>query len=389
MLILLHFSNQIVGRIMRSYLTFKSGKFYFSEEYDHKLLVLLERVIVLNETIADLPILPEMASQLEPDIMYSSISSTAAIEGNPITEEGVKRIAEGEDIEEYTKKDKQEISNLIKAYGLLNKAEVSEKPIILSENLIRDLHKIVTHRVPHENNIPGNYRNGIVHVGDIAHGGVYTPPKILSDIKNLIKGYINWINSDEIKILSPFIRAALAHYYFCIIHPFWDGNGRTARLLEAIILQAANIRYVPKELSNFYYRNIDEYYHAFSKTIKLKKDFTPFLSFFLKASDRSLTNIKEDIIYLIRKFTLKDYYVYLKNNKVLRKRQLDLLTLLLDYPSYIEFNMKDLFTLSPLSMLYSKVSDQTARRDIAKLADARLIVKNENEKYNLNLRVLG
>ena len=122
---------------MKEFLTFKSGKFYFSDKYDEaKINNLLVRAIVLNETVVDLPILPELSSRLEPDIMYSSISGTAMIEGNPITEEGVKRIAEGEDIQEYTKKDKQEISNLIKAYGLLNKAEVSEKPIILSENLI-------------------------------------------------------------------------------------------------------------------------------------------------------------------------------------------------------------------------------------------------------------
>ena len=58
---------------------------------------------------------------------------------------------------------------------------------------------------------------------------------------------------------------------FCIIHPFWDGNGRTGRLIEAIILQASNIKYVPRELSNYYYRNVDEYYNSFSKSIRIKK----------------------------------------------------------------------------------------------------------------------
>ncbi|RZB38487.1 MAG: hypothetical protein SRB2_00235 [Desulfobacteraceae bacterium Eth-SRB2] len=375
---------------MKSVMTFKSGKFYFSEIFDSpKINDLLIRAIVLNETIVDLPILPKMSSQLEPEIMYSSISGTAAIEGNPITEEDVKRIAEGQDIEEYTKKDKQEIINLIKAYSLLSDIDSTENPYMLTEELICELHKIITDQVPDEHNIPGQYRNGIVYVGNKAHGGIYTPPKILEDIKNLMKEFISWINSDEIININPFIRAPIAHYHFCTIHPFWDGNGRTARLLEAIILQAANIKYMPKELSNFYYRNVDDYYIAFSKTIKLKKDITPFVDYFLNAAVSSLNKIKESIVYFIRIFTLRDYYTYQNQHRHITKRQFDLVSLLLDYPANFTFNIKDLSSTRPFSFLYNRVSTQTARRDLAKLSNMRLIVLDDKGKYYLNLRVLG
>ena len=76
--------------------------------------------------------------------------------------------------------------------------------------------------------------------------------------------YIEWLNSDEILQLNPFIRAALAHYHFSLIHPFWDGNGRTARLIETAILEGANIKYVPKMLANIYYKNVDEYYISYN-----------------------------------------------------------------------------------------------------------------------------
>ena len=83
----------------RDFLTVKPGKFYFSAEYDSSQIdSLLVRATVLNETIADLPILPELASQIEPDIMYSSISGI-----EPTTE-----------------------------------------PFILTEELICELHKIIT-----------------------------------------------------------------------------------------------------------------------------------------------------------------------------------------------------------------------------------------------------
>ncbi len=373
---------------MKEFLTFKSGKFYFSDIFDSaKINKLLVRAMVLSETVVDLPILPELSSHLVPDIMYSSISGTAMIEGNPITGEDVKKIAAGEDIESYTKKDKQEIKNLIKAYDLLSNIEPSDEPFILSENIIKKLHKIITSDVPDENNVPGQYRNGIVHIGDKAHGGEYIPPKILADIKSLMAEFIVWINSDAILTLEPFLRAALAHYHFCLIHPFWDGNGRTSRLIEAILLQSSNIKYLPNELSNYYYRNVDNYYISFSKSIMLKKDVTPFLEFMLTASVESLKGIKDSIVYFIRKSALRDLYTVERQRKALTKRQFDLMSLLLD--NSIEFTLKDLAEKIPFSILYGKVTTQTARRDLKKLTDMNFLDSLEDNKYRLNIHALG
>lgn len=373
---------------MKEIMTFKSGMFIFCELYDRTQIdELLVRVSVLNETISDLPILPELASNIEPEIMYSSISGTAAIEGNPITAEDVKKIAQGEEIETYTKKDQQEIKNLIKAYTFLSEIKSSEEPFILSEKLICELHKMVTIDVPDQNNIPGKYRNGIVHIGDSTHGGVYTPPKIIEDIANLMKTFVEWINSEDALTLDPFIRAFLAHYYFCIIHPFWDGNGRTGRLIEAILLQSANIKYIPRQLSNYYYKNVDEYYDSFSKSIRLKKDNTPFLLFCLKASVESLTSIKKKIIYFIRKFSLKDFYNWQLKNKVLTYRQSELLGLLLENP--VAVTLKDLHERIPFSILYNNVTTRTARRDLKRLVALNLLVVDDHNRHSLNFRILG
>lgn len=369
-------------------MTFKSGKFYFCNFFNAaKINNLLVRAIVLNETVVDLPILPELSARLDPDIMYSSISGTAMIEGNPIIEEDVKRIAEGEDIESYTQKDKQEVRNLINAYSWLSKVKISGEPFTLTEIIIKELHTIITKDVLNENSMPGKYRNVKVFVGDKAHGGRYSPPKILEDIKNLMVEFVEWINSEEIKGLNPLIRAALAHYHFCLIHPFGDGNGRTARIIEALLLQTSNIKYVPKELSNYYYRNVDDYYNAFSKSIKLKKDVTPFLEFVLKGSVESLEGIKDSIIFFIRKFSLRDFYTHEMQQKEITRRQFDLLLLLLDKPT--PFSLKDLFEKHAYSILYSRVSTQTARRDLKKLVSKKILYITEDNKYNLNFRALG
>lgn len=373
---------------MKEFLTFKSGQFYFNEDYDSAQMDhLLIRATVLNETIVDLPILPELASQIQPDIMYSSIAGTAAIEGNPITGDDVKKIAQGQEVDIYTKKDQQEIKNLIDAYTLLSRIDPMKEPFNLTEEFICDLHKVITYDIPDKNNVPGKYRNGIVYVGDEAHGGVYTPPKIIDDIKNLMREFIKWINGDDVLHLNPFIRASLAHYYFCIIHPFWDGNGRTARLIEAIILQASNIKYVPRELSNYYYRNVDEYYNSFSKSIRTKKHATPFLKFSIEASVDSLSRIRKTIIYFIRQFSLRDFYRFEKQKKNITLRQFELLSLLLDNP--VEFTLKELIETRPFSILYSNVTTQTARRDMKKLVSNGHLIADEDNKYSLNFRILG
>jgi Fic family protein len=366
---------------MRDFLTYKSGKFYFCDVFDEpKITNLLVQAIILNETVVDLPILPELASRLEPDIKYRSISGTAMLEGNSIIDNDVKKIDEGEDLDKYTKKDKQEIKNLIEAYKWLS----SNPSQILTEEAIKELHAIITDQVHHEHNVPGQYRNGAVYVGDKSHGGIYTPPKILDDVKNLMAIFIEWINSNT---LHPYIKAALTHYHFSLIHPFWDGNGRTARLLEAVILQAANIKYVPKELSNYYYRNIDDYYAAFSKSIHLKKDVTPFLEFMLNGSITSLKSIKESIIYFIRKFAVREFYASEKKHKRITRRQFDLLLLLLD--NHVEFTLKDLQNQIPFSILYRKISINTARMDLKKLTDRGILTTVEGNKFQINFRVLG
>ena len=104
------------------------------------------------------------------------------------------------------------------------------------------------------------------------------------------------------------------------------------------------------------------------------------------ASVESLKNIKNSIIYLIRKFSLRDFYNFERNRKAITKRQFDLLSLLLD--NQINFTLKDLLEKTPFSILYNKTSTQTARRDIKKLADMKLLTTSEDNKYCLNLRVL-
>lgn len=372
--------------MIKKVMTFKAGKFVFNSKYNNEILSpLLIESEILYKTIRELPILPKLAARLEERLMIRSIYGTAALEGNPLKEDEVARILT-EDGSRAPSQAEKEIKNLKKAYDHIASLKPSQSPYLLSEDQIKEIHSIVTKDIKHPFNEPGVYRNHKVMVGNIEHGGVYTPPKIQKDIKTLMAEYVSWVNSDKVVQLAPMIRSALAHYYLGIIHPFGDGNGRTARLVEATILRKANIRYVPTMLSNYYYRHLDDYFIAFSNTLKTKnEDLTPFLEFVLKGVKESLDEIKRAVIYYIYKFTLKDYYSFMRESKKISQRQYELLALMLENNQGI--NMKDLFIKLPFSVLYAGVSERTARRDLAKLFDVGLLEFGD-ELYRINYQAL-
>jgi len=374
--------------MVKKILTFKSGQFVFSRNFSpERVDNLLVEAQVLYSTLIDLPILPELSTRIEEEVIIRSIFGTAAIEGNPLTEKKVAEIISKPEGAEKLKRAEKEIRNLKSAYDFITGLKVSEKPFKLTEDTVKNIHSIITKDVEHEYNIPGQYRNHKVKVGDEEHGGIYTPPKILEDIRTLMKEFMGWINSKELLAAPPVIRAALAHYHLGLIHPFGDGNGRTARVIEALLLRLAGIKYVPLMLSNFYYRNIDDYFWAFSNSRKNKEnEVTDFLRFVLEGFIDSLKEIKGKITFYIRLFTLRDYYSCLRTKRDITQRQHDFLIMLLDFLK--PFTLEDLSNISPFNILYRKVSERTARRDLKKLCDKGLLLV-KNGKYELHFRTLG
>ncbi|MDI6752161.1 MAG: Fic family protein [bacterium] len=364
--------KSIDKNMVKKVLTFKSGQFVFSQKFSYERLnPLLVEAKILYKTVAELPILPGLAAQIKEELIRKSIFGTAALEGNPLTEEEISQIISLPDKDRKNQAEK-EIQNLKSVYNFIKIQPFYDETYLLNEDIVKETHSLITKDIEYPHNTPGQYRNHIVKVGDVEHGGVYTPPKCFDDIKLLMKEFIEWINSDEIRALDPVLRAALAHYHLGLIHPFGDGNGRTARIVETILLQFAGIKYVPIMLSNFYYRNIEDYFWVFSKSRRNKEDdVTPFLELVLRGVIDSLDGIREKITFFIRQFTLRDYYAFLMKEKEIIKRQHDFLIMLLDY--FKPFTLSDMFNLSPFNVLYRDVSERTARRDLKKLYKKNLL----------------
>lgn len=367
----------LVAKVM----TFKSGKVAFSRKYRREAVVEdLVRFEALFHALAALPIVPGLAAQLDTDLIRRSIFGTAAIEGNPLSEEEVGEILAEPAGKTLRARAEQEIVNLGKAYRLLAAPPATGKPrepFLVTEQFIRELNRIITADIAHKEHRPGQYRNHKVEVGNADHGGKYVPPKILADIQPLMTAFVDWINSEEVMGEGALVRAALAHYHLGLIHPFGDGNGRTARLVEAMILHQAGYRYVPVLMSNFYYKSIDDYYIAFRKSETTPGfDVTSFMKCFTRVLLLSVNDIQDRIHWGIRIMALRHLYDAYMQDKTITRRQHDLLHILLLHPGKA-LTLKDLH-LDPLcSPLYRTVSEKTARRDLARLQKLRLMLERE------------
>lgn len=379
--------------IIKKVLTFKSGNFVFSAKFNDdkgsEIAKTFIDVLIAFESIKYIPILPNMASQIEEELIKKSIFSTAAIEGNSLTQEDVDKIVENKKINFSKERFVKEIQNLKTAYNNIKDINILDNKIQITQDLIKSYHKIVTNGLESETNIPGQYRNTKVIVGNQEHGGTNVPPKIFEDIKNLMEEFVLWINSNELLEIHPIFRACIAHLSLALIHPFGDGNGRTSRIIEAHILKSAGYRFVYTMLSNYYYKNIDEYFITFSKVLKNEdNDISDFVLFYLKGMLESIKAIREKIYIIITGLSLQSYLLHLKKINKITQRQYDFLSIMLDNNK--EVSEKEILEDISLKIIYNDLSSRTLKRDLEYLVGLNLLELNkDNQKYKINFFVLN
>lgn len=326
-------------------------------------------------------------------LMIKSIHGTLAIEGNPSTEKEIEKILNEEDLRKIKERKDIETYNIKQVYDYINnfKKPEPDKPLLITEELIRELHRIITDRTFENGNLPGQYRNFEVKVGDEQHGGVYRPPHILEDIKMLMKGLVEWLNSEEVMKEYPVIRAILAHYYLELIHPFGDGNGRTGRALESLILHDFGFKYGSSfALWIYYYSNYDKYFSLFSKTRKENKgEQTEFIIFALSVLNNALENVFEEIVNITDRLLFKDYLSYLAKNRKINSRQYLISEMILDKNI---MSAEELNNYPLLNTLYKKRTPRTFQRDMKALLETHQLIikimKEEKVYYQTNIKGL-
>lgn len=376
--------------------TNRSGIFIFQVGVDLSgIQPLIDKVNYGHRLFSSLPILPEIAAQLEKETLLSSIHGTDTIEGGTLSEDEILQVIESTE-EAIPEEHKLRISNLAQAYQFaeteaLKSIAAEQQAFIVSEAFILSLHQLISNDINNERYRPGEYRDNpkgkITKVGNADHGGVYKPPQAHIDIKLLMGKLVKWLNSEALINLPGLIRAPLAHYYFERIHLFQDGNGRVGRLLEKTILIASGDKYVGRGIDRYYLENIYTYFSAFNQPRKEEKNNPKtcnhyFVEFVLNGFIATIERLHYRANILIGHFLILAMLGDLLKSKQINNRQHAILYYLAGQPDPI--NLPQLKKMPWYFEIYRRYSPATESRDWNYLFNANFITKSQDGFIKLN-----
>lgn len=362
------------------WITFK----FDASNLNYKIWLLLGEAQSKCEHIKGAPLLPETKRQLYNVYLAKGALATTAIEGNTLSEKEVEERINNKLVlppsKEYLGK---EIDNVIKALNKVGSQLLREGySDLISVNDIKEYNRLILSNLPlAEEVVPGQLRN--YEVGIARYRGAP-----FEDLEYLLSRYVNWLNNEfnyppEQKAIYGILKAIVAHLYFVWIHPFGDGNGRTARLIEfQILISIGTPATAAHLLSNHYNQTRSEYYRFLDQASKTG-DLTGFLQYALQGF---VDGLKSEI-ELIQNQQLKVHWINHIHNSfkgkhhLTEERKKDLMLEL----SSVEnngFTLQEIRHLTPrIAEMYANLTDRTLSRDLEELVKAKLLEYKSNHYY--------
>ncbi|MCR4623492.1 MAG: Fic family protein [Alphaproteobacteria bacterium] len=217
-----------------------------------EILECLTKIEMIKNSFRDSKISPVLLASLKSSAKIETIHYSTKIEGNRLTRKEVEQIIFKRKVIENRIRDSSEVKSYYKAMNYIEKCLAQNLPF--SEKLIKKTHDLVE-------GVRSPYRDGQNAIYDNASGDiVYLPPET-KDVPALMNSLIDFVNND--KQTPRVIVAGLVHYQFVTIHPYYDGNGRTARLLTSFLMRKYG--YGLKDiysLEEYYANDLAGYYSA-------------------------------------------------------------------------------------------------------------------------------
>jgi len=331
------------------------------------------------QQFAGTPLQPETAERLYKVALVKGVQGTTAIEGNTLTEEQISGILRGTYAAPPSRAyQEREVRNVIDALNSIAHQLMSVHELRITHELICEYNRQVLVNTEHdENAVPGEVRRHSVGVG--RHRGAPA-----EDCDYLLRRLADWLESDTFESDDPMIafalaiaRAVCAHLYIACIHPFGDGNGRTARLLEFVLLARTGM--IPMSaahvLSNHYNLTRDQYQRELSRSSR-SNSITRFVMY---ATQGLIDGLREQA-QLVREYQMRVIwinYVHETMNEYppgpTRTRQRSLVLALPSDKTVARSALPGL--TAEVAAAYAKVGPRTLSRDLNRLADAGLIVR--------------
>jgi len=330
----------------------------------------IAKAAAAKEIIENAPLVPALEVKFRQEALVKTVHHSTHLEGNPLDLASAKEILDGRDIE-------ADIHNIQEIINLRNVLKFIEQKITSSDTKITigdllTIHHLTVYRILPAK-FAGEFRTAPAVVKDKAGRLIYTAPKP-HEVPNLVEAFLTWLNSPTAVKIHPLIRAAVAHYEIVRIHPFSDGNGRTARAVSTLVLFLSGF-----DVKEFF--SLDEYfdldpgrYYAALKKVSDKPqlagksaNLTPWIEYFTQAVAVELNKVKERVLKLSRDARLKRKLGQL----ALSERQARLMEYIQDYGKIASGEWRRLFP---------EYSDDTILRDLKELISKKVVRKKGKTK---------
>lgn len=346
----------------------------------------LGEIISKCDHVSGAPLAPEAAKELNFIYLSKGIHATTSIEGNTLTEEEVsRRIKDDLELPESLEYQGEEIDNLVDALNTIRLECTTGAAQPLTVERIKSFNKTILKGQPlKEGVVAGEFRTNSVVVGNVYRG---VPA---DEVDYLMDRLITFINTDLVtdddhyKKPVLILRAILAHLYLAWIHPFGDGNGRTARLIETQLLFEAGLPSPSAHLlSDFYNRTRSKYYVVLERASKLSNLETGLLGFIEYAINGLLDGLRGQVSYIEERQMTTAWINFVhelfshEGHTPAQKRK-KTLALAIPYipPGKEGVPKKELSRLTPeLAELYANTTSRTLSRDVNELLAKDIIVR--------------
>lgn len=331
------------------------------------------------EHLAGAPLRPEVAHLLHLVFLAKGIMATTAIEGNTLSEKEVEQRIKG-DLQLPPSKEYlgREVDNVLRAANSILPDAVNGAQGALSTADIKNYNREILRGLDvEEPTVPGEIREHRVEVG--RYRGA--PPE---DCEYLLDRMCTWLASETFKpqpgyeIVFGVLKAIVAHLYIAWIHPFGDGNGRTARLVEVrLLLEAGAPSPAAHLLSNHYNETRAEYYRQLDRASRSGGDIRPFIRYaaegFCHQLREQITIVRGEQVKVTWENFVHTQFKGKKSPADYRRRHLVLAISEHDEPVSIA-NLRRLD--GEVAELYAGKTSRTVMRDLNELEQMGLVVRS-------------
>ncbi len=339
----------------------------------------------LVSAIRQTPVRPEDHRRRLDTALARGAMATTAIEGGPLDQHQIGRLMAGRRLPVSREYQETEVMNVVRAARtLLDELEAGTPPLVDASLLLR-VHRMIGEDLGERLDAePGRFRSE-------GQAAPYTVPRA-DDVPGLVEGVLGWLDR-EFQSTGPdgdfgqaIVRALVTHVYMLWIRPFGDGNGRTARLLEAYVLAAAGNPAIAMHLLADHYNETRREYFRQLEDASRDRSLTSFIGYAVEGLRDGLQGLHGEVAAASFRVAWHHFIVErlagsgLRKKTVLDRRR----ELILSMPPGGSFDIEEIALLdAEVAHTYGGLSRRTLQRDLVFLVETGLLT-SANDRFSTN-----